>query len=359
MATAKKLPSGSWRTQVTKVINGKKIKKSFTVHPRDTQGDWKKAKKQSELLADQWQLDNESSITNGLTVHDAIESYINDKSKVLSPSTIRGYRLILESFKPIWHIYISDIETSQIQRLVNDWSIDIKRKTIRNRVALLLSVLDYNEIDKRFKIRYPQDTSKKVGTPDIDDVQMFIRNASVTMKPIIYLAAFGSLRRGEIGGLREMDISRDMNTVTVNGDMVLDSNNKWIYKPFPKTKDSTRTIKLPSFIIRSIPIKEDPRAFVFDITPAAMSDRFSRLAKKLQLDYSLHTLRHFAASFRTDLGIPKKYIQEVGGWLDGNGSVFERVYDNRMESSRKKYTQIANQFIEDNFKDLDKKYSAR
>lgn len=354
MANAHKLPSGAYRTQVTKVINGKKVKKSFTVHPRDTQGDWKKAKKQSEFLADQWQLDSKLSMANGYTVYDAIESYIEDKSKVLSPSTIRGYKLILETLKPIWHIYISDIETSQIQRLVNDWSIDVKRKTIRNRVALLLSVLDYNEINKRFKIRYPQDTSKKVGTPDVEDVQMFIRNASETMKPIIYLAAFGSLRRGEIGGLREMDISRDMNTITVNGDMVLNSDNQWIYKPFPKTKDSVRTIKLPSFVIGSIPVKEDPKAFVFDLTPAAMSDRFARLAKKLQLDFSLHTLRHFAASFRTDLGIPKKYIQEVGGWQDGNGSVFEKVYDNKMDSSRKKYTQLANSFIEENFMDLDR-----
>ena len=77
-------------------------------------------------------------------------------------------------------------------------------------------------------------------------------------------------------------------------------------------------------------------------------------AKKLQLDYSLHTLRHFAASFRTDLGIPKKYVQEVGGWQDGNNNVFERIYDNRMESSRRKYTQLANKFIEDNFEDIAK-----
>lgn len=355
MATAKKLPSGAWRTQVTKTIGGKKIKKSFTVTLKEAQGDSRRAKTLSETLARNWQLGTDQADTYGLTVREAIESYISDKSKVLSPSTIRGYKLIFETFAPIWDIYISDLETAQIQRLVNDWSIDIKRKTIRNRITLLLSVLDYNEIDKRFRIRYPQDTSKKIGTPDIEDVQMFIRNANETMKPVIYLAAFGSLRRGEIGGLREMDISRDMNTVSVNGDMVLDENNKWVYKPFPKTKDSARTIKLPSFVIKSIPIKEDPSAFVFDITPAAMSDRFSRLAQKLQLDFSLHTLRHFAASFRTDLGIPKKYIQEVGGWQDGNGSVFERVYDNKMDSSRKKYTQIANNFIEEHFENLDRK----
>lgn len=351
MAKAIQLSSGAWRTQVCKVINGKKVRKSFTVHPKDCGGDSKRAKKLSQLQADEWTLSYDDIRTNGYMLKAAIESYIEDKSKVLSPSTIRGYKLILEAFKPYWHIYISDLETPEIQRIINDWSLDLKQKTIKNRITLLLSVLDYHGIDKKFKIRYPQNVSKKVTTPDIEDVQIFIKNADDTMKPIIYLAAFGSLRRGEIAGLREKDISRDMNTITVNGDMVQNDEGKWIYKAFPKTKDSIRTIQLPKFIISSLPTKEDPEAFIFTITPAAMSDRFKRLAKKLQLNYSLHSLRHFAASFRTDLGIPKKYIQEVGGWLDGNSSVFERVYDNKMESSRRKYTQITNKFIEDNFKE--------
>lgn len=300
-------------------------------------------------MADEWQLEEEQSYINGYTVQEAIESYIKDKSKVLSPSTIRGYKLILGSFDSIKDIYISDLETPQIQRIINDWSMDLKQKTIKNRITLLLSVLDYHGIDKKFKVRYPQNTSKKVGTPDIQDVQMFLEAADDTMRSIIYLASFGSLRRGEIAGIREKDISHDMNLITINGDMVLNDNNKWIYKPFPKTKDSIRTINLPQFIMDSLPHQEDPDAFIFALTPAAMSDRFKRLADKLQLDFTLHSMRHFAASFRTDIGVPKKYIQEVGGWLDGNSSVFERVYDNKMESSRKKYTKLAIDFYEKNF----------
>ena len=350
MANARLLPSGSWQTRATKIINGKKVTKSFTVHPRDCGGDNKKAKKLSEHMADDWQLENETAFVNGFTVQEAIEAYISDKSKVLSPSTIRGYKLILGAFDSIKDIYISDLNTPQIQRIINDWSMDLKQKTIKNRITLLLSVLDYHGIDKKFKVRYPQNTSKKVDTPDIEDVQMFLEAADEIMKPIIYLASFGSLRRGEIAGIRVCDISKDLNTITINGDMVLDEHNKWIYKPFPKTKDSVRTVQLPKFIMESLPVKEDPFAFIFDITPAAMSDRFARLADKLQLNFTLHSMRHFAASFRTDIGIPKKYIQEVGGWLDGNSCVFERVYDNKMDSSRKKYTKLAIDFYEEKFK---------
>ena len=348
MATAKKLPSGAYRTLATKTIHGKKVRKSFTVHPDQTGGDGRRAKDQSELLARNWRLSRDSSSIHGLIVKDAIESYIEDRSKVLSPSTIRGYKLILESFEPIWDIYITDLETSQIQRIINDWSIDHKTKTIRNRVALLLSALDYHGIDKKFKVRYPVNNSKKVTSPDIEDIQMFLRNAKGVMVPIIHLTAFGSLRRGEVAGLREMDISRDMCTVTVNGDMILTSDHKWIYKSFPKTQGSIRTVQLPKFVIDSIPVKEDPAAFIFDLTPAAMTDRFKRLADKLGLPFTLHSLRHFAASFRTDLGIPRKYVEEVGGW-DKDSVILQRTYDNTMDSSRKKYTQIANRFIEENF----------
>lgn len=349
MANAKKLPSGAWRTLASKTVGGQKIRKSFTVHPDQVGGDSRRAKDRSELLAREWCLSNHRSAVHGATVKEAIEQYIKDKDRVLSPSTIRGYGFVLAALSPIWDICISDLETPQIQRLINDWSMVLTTKTIRNRITLLLAVLDYNGIDKKFKVRYPQNNSKKVVSPDVEDVQMLLRNATGDLIPIIYLTAFGSLRRGEVAGLREMDISRDMHTVTISGDMVLGADG-WTYKPFPKTQGSIRTVQLPKFIIDSIPCKEHPKDFIFTMTPAAMTDRFRRLAAKLQLPYTLHSLRHFAASFRSDIGIPKKYIQEVGGWVDGSNSVLDRVYDNTMDSSRKKYTQIANRFIEDNFR---------
>ena len=344
MANAVKLPSGAWRTRANKVINGKTIRKSFTVHPKECGNDSKKAKARSELLAREWVISKEDESINGYTVKQAIDNYIDNKSKVLSPSTILGYKKILGAFDSIWDIYISDIDTPLIQSLVNKWSGSYKTKTIKNRVSFLLAVLDFHEIYKKFKISYPQNDSKKVLSPDIEDVKKIIENASGDMKAIIYLAAFGSLRRGEIAGLRPCDISRDMNTVTVNGDVVLSSEG-WVYKK-PKTESSIRTVYLPKFVIDSIP--ESDNEFIFNLSPTAITDRFRRLTYKLGLNYSLHSLRHFAASFRTDLGIPTKYIEEVGGWKN-ESTVLKRIYDNTLTSSRKKYTRMANDYIEENF----------
>ena len=348
MANAKKLPSGAWRTLATKVINGKTVRKSFTVKPKSSSStDSRQAKLQSEALARDWQMSANDLDGMGLTVKEAFESYIRDRERVLSPSTIRGYWPIFEAFEPLWNIYAFDIETPQIQRLVNAWSIDLKTKTIRNRVTILLAVLDYAGNDRRFKIRYPQGNSPKVKTPDIEDLKLLIESADGVMLPIIDLAANGGLRRGEIAGLRGADVSRDMCLISVNGDMVLGPDG-WVYKPFPKTGDSVRTIEVPRYIMDSIPQKDNPKEFIFDLTPAAMSDRVYRLSKRLGLHFTLHSLRHFSASYRTDIGVPEKYNREQHGWTE-DSKVMQRVYDNTMDSSRRKYTRLANDFYEENF----------
>ena len=50
MAKARKLPSGAYQTRVTKVIGGKKVTKSFTVHPKECRNDAKKAKQTSASM---------------------------------------------------------------------------------------------------------------------------------------------------------------------------------------------------------------------------------------------------------------------------------------------------------------------
>lgn len=349
MATAKKLPSGSWRTQVSKIINDKTVRKSFTVHPNQTKGDSRKAKALSEMQAREWQISTENEETYGTTIKQAMENYIADRSKVLSPSTITNYRRFLPYFEPLWDISINDIKTSQIQQIINEWSISVKRKTILNRISFLLSVLDYAECDKKFKLRYPQTPSKEIKSPDLEDVQMLINNADDDFKPILYLAAFGGMRRGEIVALKQEDISRDMCTIFVHADIVRE-DDKWVYKPFPKNAQNG-TIQLPKFVIDSLPLTD---GYVFAPNPTIISHKFARLRDKLGLPYNFHSLRHFAASFRSDLGIPTKYIEEVGRWKNSN--VLKKVYDNTLNSSRKKYTQMSNKYLEENFKPKKRAY---
>ena len=83
MIKAHKLPSGSYRVQASKIVNGISYRKSFT------DSDQKKA----ELAAAQWKADveNEQAIEN-ITLKKAFEKYIEIKDSVLSPSTIKAYK---------------------------------------------------------------------------------------------------------------------------------------------------------------------------------------------------------------------------------------------------------------------------
>ena len=88
MATAKKLPSGSWRVQVYagKDASGKPQYRSFT----------RPTKKEAEYEAMTWQLHYKeiSRDSTSMTLAEATDKYIASKDGILSPSTIRGYDII-------------------------------------------------------------------------------------------------------------------------------------------------------------------------------------------------------------------------------------------------------------------------
>ena len=350
MAKAKQLPSGSWRTQESKVVNGRVVRRSFTVSPAECGGDWRKARNLSELNARMWKDDLEELLYNGPTIGLALENYINDRSRVLSPSTIRGYRQMIPSFDSISGLQVSDLKSPDLQRLINDMAMEVKTKTIKNRIGFLMSALDYAGFDKKLKIRYPQNNSVKVKAPEADEVYLILEECGDAMRPIIALAAFGGLRRSEICALKFGDISRDLRLVYVRAGLVL-GDDGYIYKPFPKNENSIRSVELPSFVLDLLPDEGSANDFIFDLTPAAISDRFARLADRLHIDTTFHGLRHYAASFRSDLGIPAKYIEEYGGWSPGS-KILPEHYDNTLASSRRKYLDLANAYIEKNFKSL-------
>lgn len=350
MANARKLPSGAYQTRATKVINGKKVTKSFTVHPDQMQGNAKKAKAQSEKMAREWQIETSNESIYSPSVGKCLQKYIDDNRKHLSPRTVYDYELYMKFFDNIKDICMDDLRAGDLQLLINEWSVTMKAKSIRNKMAFILSALDYAGCDRKFRLRYPENDSVQVGSPDVNDVLNLLANAEGDMKAIIALAALPGMRRGEIAALKEGDISRDMCSVFVHADMVFSSEG-WIYKDRPKTKKSKRTFYLPKFVIDMLPVHDDPDDYVFGLNPSQITDRYDKIRLPLGIPHTLHSLRHFAVSFRSDLGINEKYIQEVVGHEIGS-KVTERVYNNPIASTRKHYLDMTNKYIEDTFKNV-------
>ena len=108
MATAKKLPSGSWRVQVLAGYDasGKKIQKSFTAPTK-----W-----EAEKMADEYKRYKKEKPTDK-QVGKIIDEYIEIKSNVLSPTTIRGYKAIRATrLQSIMGEKLSRLTATDIQR---------------------------------------------------------------------------------------------------------------------------------------------------------------------------------------------------------------------------------------------------
>ena len=89
MATAKKLPSGSWRCQVYDYTdeNGKRHYKSFTSTDQSAKG-----KREAERMAADYAAEKELRSHCTLTFGEAFDSYVRDRASVLAVSTIREYK---------------------------------------------------------------------------------------------------------------------------------------------------------------------------------------------------------------------------------------------------------------------------
>lgn len=348
MANARKLPSGAYQTRATKVINGKKVTKSFTVHPKQMKGDSRKAKQLSEKLAREWQIETSNESIYSPTMEKCMRKYIDENEKHFSPRTAYDYENYIKYFDSIKDICLEDMRSSHLQLLINEWAVSVKAKTIKNRMSFILSTLDYCGCDRKFRLRYPENDSEEVGSPDVKEVLTLLANSSGDLKAIIALASLAGMRRGEIAALKEGDISRDMSKIFVHADMIY-TKDKWVYKNRPKTKNGKRTIDLPEYIIALLPVHDDPEAFIFDLNPNQISKHYDKLRFRFGINHTLHALRHFAISFRSDIGISEKYIQEIVGHEIGS-DVTKKVYNNPIESTRKQYLKVTNDYLDKTFK---------
>lgn len=350
MAKAQKLPSGAWRCRATKTICGKKIRKSFTVDPNECGGDSRKAKTLCETRAREWVIAREYDEAH-MTVCKAIAAYIEDRSGVLSESTIADYKRMPKHFADIGEMDVSDVTTKTIQSIINDMSVrGIGVKTIKNRICFLISVLDYAGIEKRFKLRYPKQIRKELNPPEPSEFHRLLSMASEEEKLIIVLAGLYTLRRGEIGGLCGEDILRDMNSIYVHTSRVRDYDGKWIRRDMPKNLSSVRTIRVDPQIMELIP-KVGPKEYVISMNPNQITHHFDKLRKKACVDCRFHDLRKYAASIRSEI-MPSKYVEADGGWKKGSNTL-STIYDRPFKETRNEYSKKFNEkIIEDYGKEL-------
>lgn len=345
MAKASKLPSGNWRVRQYSHTdsNGKKHYESFTAP----------TKEEAKMLAVKFAKDNDRKRASDITVKDAVNDYIKSNEGVLSPSTLRGYRIDRKRFVSIDSFKIRQLKSVDIQRFISDLAAKgLAPKTIKNTYTLLLSALKFSGIDAKFSVHLPTTPRNHKNAPEIEDVARLYEAANPRMKICIALAAGHSLRRGEIAALKYGDISG--NELYVHADMVIDSSGHgWIYKETPKTADSNRIIYLSDSDLELIGTGK-PDEYITQYVPSSIGDGFSKLCKRLGIKMRFHDLRGFFASSAAEF-MPDFYISKQGGWRNGSATL-KRHYQKPINSLNEAYANKMNDFIDTNIKKYDTKY---
>lgn len=346
MATARKLDSGAWRCRPTKIIDGKKVTKSFTVHPKDCANNSRKAKEKAEFLAKQWLLEVED-LTGDLTVSAAIDQYIEGRSAVLSESTIADYYNMKKHYADILDLNISNVDTKSIQALINEMAMRrLSTGTIKNRIGFLMTALDYAGCDRKFKLRYPQRIKPELNPPEKNEFIRLLEIATKEQKVALMLAGLYTLRRGEVSALTGKDILWDMHSIYVHSSMVKDKDKNWIKREIPKNLNSVRTIQLEPEFMELLP-RVGPDDSVVDLNPNQITKMFERLRKKACVNCRFHDLRKYAASIRSEM-MPSKYVESDGGWRK-DSQVLKTIYDKPFKESRKEYSKKFNDLAKSDY----------
>lgn len=306
-----KLPSGSYR-----------IRKMYKGQTYQIVTDYKPTQKEAiKLMAEE--LEKVKGSNADKTFRYAAEEYLNMKSNVISPSTIKGYRSLMSQYSEQFiNMNLLKIENADIQKEINLLSVGRSPKTIRNLHGFVSSVLGTFRPDMKIYTTLPKRTKKEPYIPSDDDVRRILEESKSTEYEIPLILACYGLRRSEICALFPSDIEGDV--VHINKALVMDDNKNWVIKT-TKTTESTRDIIIPMELAAKI--KE--QGYIYKGHPNSILRFLKRTEEKLEIpQFPLHKLRHYFASKMSAMNVPEADIMHMGGWKTDH--VMKDVYRHSM-----------------------------
>ena len=330
MAKAKKLPSGSWRVQYT--IDGKRY--SVTAE----------SAKKAEYLAQKHQIEHKrDNDPASKTFGKAIDDYIELKSNILSPSTIRGYRQTKKSALPLLvDMPLVRITTKLVQKQMNDNAAHYAPKSIRNHFGLITAVLANEGIELGQVALKPKEKIE-YHIPNKEEMAAIIKavEGMGDLEIFILMVLLLGLRPSEAIALT-WD-SYDGERLFVRGAIVISETGEYVFKSNNKTYDSTRTLDVPDLLKEKLDACEHTTERILPRTSAAYNLQFRKLLKRKGLPhFRTYDLRHAFASVMLSLGVPDKYAMERMGHSTPN--MLKTVYQHTFKSEQDKISEKLNTY---------------
>ncbi len=296
-----------------------------------------------------------------VSVSELVDQYISNRQLIgTKPTTIKGYRNCAKTISSrIGKTEAQKLTAYMVNRLIFDLSQTKSPKTIRNTIGLLNAAYNYG-IRTGFASENPCTlaTLPKYDRPEIDtlshdEIIRFLaelESEALDYKVGYKLALLCGLRRSEILGLKEEDVSTAFRTIKIcRTRHILDGGAESIQTT--KTKKSARTLAISETLAADIDAlirthdAQNPNHSDFlildsagnNINPSTFSDRVYAIAHRAGIEHiSLHGLRH---SFATMLNAEGFDIAQISAELGHSNitttlNIYTHVFGGTTASSR-------------------------
>ena len=292
-------------------VDGKRIRKHKTVNCGKREANRLYAEWLKEVKAD--------ALAESPYLYDAMNSFVEHcKVTGKSANTIKGYNGIIRRIISLLpNKRMDKVKSIDINKMIAEMS-NFSPKTIKNTVAFLSRVYERSiklgEVESN-PCKYaeiPKQKQSQIQTIPQAEMQSYIsglNDLDLDTKVALELALFCGMRRSEILGLRESDVSFEHNSITVRNTRHRVENTN--IEQGTKTARSRRTLAMPKFVAddvnyliemhKSLEFKTSDYliqdGFGEPLNPSTLSNRSIRYCKSHNLEVvSMHRLRHTYAS---------------------------------------------------------------
>lgn len=324
MASIRKLKSGNYQAIVyVTEENGERKNEYFTAP----------TKREALAKAREFELVKEDRKLKGATVQEAIKEYIENKSAILSPSTVVMYKSILRNkLKDIMPLRVLTLTANDVQLAINKEAVKSSPKTVRNIYGLLSASIGVYNV--HFNIALPQKKKYSVFIPTHADIQKLMCAVKGTQLELpVMLASVLGLRRSEVFALEWSDVDFENSLMYVNKAIVANEYNEYVLKT-TKTPFSTRIVPIPEHFLKVLETHKGEGKVCTIKSPQMITWHFRKTTKELfGHSFRFHDLRHYTASVMLALGVPDKYAMKIMGHATNN--MLKNVYQHTFEEKEK------------------------
>jgi integrase len=314
----RKLPSGRWQASYLDPITRGRVPGESTFATKADANRWLSA---AELSLQRGNALDRTGRTR--TLRDYSTTWMAGKT-ALRPKTRELYTYLLNR-----HI-LSALGQANLTAIapgtIRDWNAQLRSGTIADATAAkayrLLRQILQAAVEDRLIAENPcrikgaaAERSSERSIPSVDDVFRLADAIDPRFRAMVFLAAFGGLRRGECLGLTpgHLDLTSAPPTVTIEQSLVHTDGAGFILQP-PKTEAGARTVAISQVLateleahLRGNPVEGSSFLFLAEADGQRSFRRcWERALEVTKIDCTFHDLRHLAGTLNAAAGATLK-----------------------------------------------------